>query len=272
MNLIKNLDESKKFIESKSELKPKIALILGSGLSSISNAVINAVQIPFSKIPHFAKSTVEGHKGEVTIGKLSNKDIFIMAGRPHLYEGYSINEVTYPVRLMKHLGIEKLIITSAVGAVNKKFKPGDIMIISDHINFTGNNPLIGVDGILQGKRFPDMSTVYKTELIKKVQMCAKTLKIKIQKGVYFANCGPSYETPSEVKMARILGADCIGMSTVPEAIVANHCGIKILGISYISNMAAGILRQSLNHDEVLKIGKKIEKQFGSYIKEIVKVI
>lgn len=272
MGLLEKLDESKRFIESKSDLKTEIALILGSGLSSIADAVLNAVCIPFGDIPHFVKSTVEGHKGELVIGKLSGKNVFIMAGRLHFYEGYTLKDVTYPVRLMKHLGVEKLIITSAVGAVNKNFKPGDIMLIVDHINFMGENSLIGPEGVLQGTRFPDMSTVYKDELIKKAQKCARALKIKIQKGVYLSVTGPSYETPAEIKMARILGADVVGMSTVPEALVANHCGIKILGISYISNMAAGILKQPLNHKEVIAVGKKIEKRLSSYIKEIVKVI
>lgn len=272
MGLIENLEESKRFIEGKTKLKPEVALILGSGLSSIADSVSDAVRIPFGEIPHFAKSTVEGHKGELVIGKLSGKNVFIMAGRLHFYEGHTMKGITYPQRLMKHLGIEKLIITSAVGAVNKRFKPGDIMLIVDHINFMGENPLMGPEGALQGTRFPDMSTVYKDELIEKAEKCAKASKIKIQKGVYIAGTGPSYETPAEVKMARILGADVVGMSTVPEAIVANHCGIKVLGISYISNMAAGILAQPLNHQEVIEIGRKIERRLSDYIKEIVKVI
>ena len=272
MELLEKLEESKRLIEGRTKLKPEVALILGSGLSSIADAVSDAVRIPFGEIPHFAKSTVEGHKGELVIGKLSGRNVMIMAGRIHFYEGHTMKDVTYPERLMKHLGIEKLIITSAVGAVNKKFKPGDFMLIIDHINFMGENPLMGPEGALQGTRFPDMSTVYKDELIKKAEKCAKELKLKIQKGVYLAGTGPSYETPAEIKMARILGADVVGMSTVPEALVANHCGIKVLGMSYISNMAAGILKQPLNHQEVIAIGKKIEKLLSSYIKEIVKVI
>jgi len=272
MGLLENLNESKRFIESKSVIKPEIGLILGSGLSSIADAVSDGVRIPFGEIPHFAKSTVEGHRGEIVIGKLSGKNVMIMAGRLHFYEGHTLKDVTYPVRLMKHLGVEKLIITSAVGAVNKKFRPGALMLITDHINHIGDNPLIGTEGVLQGTRFPDMSTVYKKELFKKAESVAKNLKIKIQKGVYLAGTGPSYETPTEVKMARILGADVVGMSTAPEAIVANHCGIKVLGISYISNMAAGILKQPLNHQEVIEIGRKIEKRLSGYIKEIVKVI
>lgn len=272
MGLLENLNESKKFIETKSDLKPEIGLILGSGLSSIADATAESVRIPFSEIPHFAKSTIEGHRGELVIGRLSDKNVMIMAGRLHFYEGHTLKDVTYPVRLMKHLGVEKLIITAAAGSVNKNFKPGDIMLITDHINFMGGNPLIGPEGALQGTRFPDMSTVYADELIKKAKSAAAKLKIKLQRGVYLAGTGPSYETPTEVKMARILGADVVGMSTVPEAIVANHCGLKILGISYISNMAAGILKQPLNHQEVIEIGRKIEKQLSDFIKEIVKII
>lgn len=272
MELLEKLNESKRFIESKSTLKPEVALILGSGLSSIADAVDGAARIAFSQVPHFVKSTVEGHKGELIIGRLSGKNVMIMAGRFHFYEGYILSDVAYPIRAMKHLGVEKLILTAAVGAVNKKFKPGDIMLISDHINFMGTNPLIGAEGVLQGVRFPDMSTVYKNELLKKAELAAKKLKLKIKKGIYLAGTGPSYETPAEVRMARILGADVVGMSTVPEAIVANHCGLKVLGISYISNMAAGVLKQPLNHKEVIEIGEKIGKRLGNYIKEIVKVI
>lgn len=272
MGLIENLDESKRFIESKSTLKPEVALILGSGLSSIAAAVTDSVRIPFSQVPHFVESTVEGHKGELILGRLSGKNVMIMAGRFHFYEGYMFNDVTYPIRAMKHMGVEKLILTAAVGAVNKKLKPGDIMLITDHINFMGTNPLIGTEGVLQGVRFPDMSTVYKSELLKKAELTAKKMKLKIKKGVYLAGTGPSYETPAEVKMARVLGADVVGMSTVPEAIVANHCGLKVLGISYISNMAAGVLKQPLNHKEVIEVGEKIGKRLGNYIKEIVKII
>jgi len=272
MGLIEKLEETKKFIESRTALKLEIGLILGSGLSSVAEAVTEKVRIPFVEIPNFLKSTVEGHKGELVIGKIFSKNVFIMAGRIHFYEGHTLKDVTYPVRLMKHLGISKIIITAAVGAINKKFKPGDIMLITDHINFMGDNPLIGPEGALQGTRFPDMSTIYKNELFEKAEDVASGLKLKIQKGVYLAAAGPSYETPAEIKMARKLGADVVGMSTVPEAIVANHCGMKVLGISYISNMAAGILKQPLTHKEVIEAGKNIEIKLSSYIKEICKVI
>ncbi|MDD5687021.1 MAG: purine-nucleoside phosphorylase [Elusimicrobia bacterium] len=272
MGLLENLEESKKFIENKTDINPEIGLILGSGLSSVADTVLNSMKIPFSEIPHFAKSTVEGHKGEVVLGKLSGKKIIIMAGRLHFYEGHTLKDVTYPVRLMKYMGVQKLIITSAVGAVNKKFRPGDIMLITDHINFMGGNPLVGQEGVLQGSRFPDMSEIYRNELMKKSEISAKKLGIKIQKGVYLAVTGPSYETPAEISMTRVLGADVVGMSTVPEAIVANHCGIKVLGISYISNMAAGISKQPLNHMEVIEVGKRTEKKLCNYLKEIVKTI
>jgi len=272
MGLMEKLEESKKYIEAKTALKPEIGLILGSGLSSVAEAVTEKVRIPFAEIPNFLKSTVEGHKGELVIGKIFSKNVFIMAGRIHFYEGHSLKDVTYPVRLMKYLGIDKIIITAAVGAVNKKFRPGDIMLITDHINFMGDNPLIGTEGVLQGTRFPDMSMIYKNELLDRAVDVAGKLKLKIQKGVYLATTGPSYETPAEIKMARLLGADVVGMSTVPEAIVANHCGMKVLGISYISNMAAGILKQPLTHQEVIEAGKSIEIKLSSYIKEICRAI
>ncbi|OGS45746.1 MAG: purine-nucleoside phosphorylase [Elusimicrobia bacterium RIFOXYD2_FULL_34_15] len=272
MDLLEKLNESKKFIESKTDLIPKIGMILGSGLSSITDSISEKIKIPFSEIPYFAKCNVEGHWGEIVIGRLSGKTVFVMAGRLHFYEGHNIQDVIYPIQLMKCMGAEQLILTSAVGAVNKKFKPGDIMLITDHINLMGCNPLVGSEGILQGLRFPDMTDIYKYELIKKAELTAKKLKIKIQKGVYLAFSGPSYETPAEIKMARALGADVVGMSTVPEAITANHCGIKVIGISYISNMAAGILKQPLSHKEVLEIGKKVESKLTNYIKEIVKIM
>ncbi|OGS33163.1 MAG: purine-nucleoside phosphorylase [Elusimicrobia bacterium RIFOXYC2_FULL_34_12] len=272
MDLLKKLEESAKFIKSKTELEPEIGLILGSGLSSIADILSEKVIIPFSQIPNFIQSTVEGHRGEVIIGRFSGKKVFIMAGRLHYYEGHSIKDITYPVRLMKCLCVKKLILTSAVGAVNKKYKPGDIMLIKDHINFMGCNPLVGLDTVSQGERFPDMTSIYEHELIKKAELVAKKLEIRMHKGVYIAFSGPSYETPAEVKMIRKFDADVVGMSTVPEAIVANYCGIKVLGISYISNMAAGILRKQLNHKEVLSIGKKVETKLTDYIKEIIKIM
>ncbi len=272
MGLIERLDESKQYIERMTRQNPEVGLILGSGLSSVADAVTDKVRIPFGDVPNFLKSTVEGHKGELVIGKIFSKNVFIMAGRIHFYEGHTLQDVTYPVRLMKSLGINKIIVTAAVGAVNKSFKPGDIMLITDHINFMGDNPLKGPEGALQGTRFPDMSTIYKNELFDAAVKVASRMKLKVRKGVYMATTGPSYETPAEIKMARALGADVVGMSTVPEAIVANHCGMKVLGISYISNMAAGILKQPLTHQEVIEAGKKVEIKLSSFIKEICKNI
>ncbi|MBN1385077.1 MAG: purine-nucleoside phosphorylase [Elusimicrobia bacterium] len=270
--LKQNLDKTKKYIEERTKKRPVVGVILGSGLSSISGNVEDSVTIPYSSIPSFKESSIEGHKCELVIGNLSGKNVIIMAGRIHFYEGYTLKDVTYPIRVLKELGVKKLILTSATGAVNRKFRLGDIILVTDHINFMGINPLIGPEGVLQGVRFPDMSEVYKNDLVKKAEFTAKKLNIKIRKGVYFACTGPSYETPAEVKMAVTLGADIVGMSTVPEAIVANHCGIKVLGVSYISNMAAGILKQPLNHKEVIKIGKKTEEKLGNYIKEIIRII
>jgi purine-nucleoside phosphorylase len=272
MDLLSKLAESKAYLECKTGLRPTTGIILGSGLSSIAEAAEEKVRIPFSDIPHFLKSTVEGHRGEAIIGKIFGKPVFIMAGRIHFYEGHTLQDVTYPVRVMKHFGVENIIVTAAVGAVNRKFKAGDLMLITDHINMMGSNPLIGPEGARQGTRFPDMSSVYKKGLIDSAAAVARKLKINVRKGVYLANSGPSYETPAEVRMAGLLGADVVGMSTVPESIVANHCGMKVLGIAYISNMAAGILDQPLTHQEVIEAGRNVELKLSSLIKEIIKII
>ncbi|OQA92113.1 MAG: Purine nucleoside phosphorylase 1 [Elusimicrobia bacterium ADurb.Bin231] len=272
MELLKKLDESKKFICSKTELLPEVGVILGSGLSSVANKVESAVRIPFQTVPNFSKSTVEGHSGEIVIGSMFAKPVFIMAGRIHFYEGHSLKDVTYPIRLMKHLGIKTVIITAAVGAVNKEYQPGDLMLITDHINLMGNNPLIGHEGVLQGTRFPDMSEVYTPVIIEKAEKVALSMGITLKKGVYLATTGPSYETPAEIRMMRTLGADVVGMSTVPEAIVASNCGMKVLGIAYISNMASGILKQPLSHKEVIETGKKVEIKLSELLIKIIKEI
>jgi purine-nucleoside phosphorylase len=195
-----------------------------------------------------------------------------MQGRFHYYEGYSMDQVTFPVRIMKELGVEKLLVTNAAGGINEQFKPGDLMIISDHINMMGNNPLIGPNEEQTGARFPDMSNAYNRELITHALNCASNLSLVIQKGVYIGNTGPSYETGAEIRMLRTLGGDAVGMSTVPEVIVANHAGLQVLGISCISNMAAGILDQPLSHDEVMETTEMVKQNFLSFVKEIVKTL
>ncbi|MGQ3377191.1 purine-nucleoside phosphorylase [Priestia endophytica] len=258
------------FIEEKLQIKPEIGLILGSGLGVLGDEIENAVKIPYEDIPEFPVSTVEGHAGQLVIGTLNGAKVIAMQGRFHYYEGYSFDKVTFPVRVMKELGVEKLIVTNAAGGINEAFNPGDLMLISDHINNFGSNPLIGANDSNLGPRFPDMSEGYSKELRVLAKEAAASLDLSIQEGVYVGNTGPSYETPAEVRMLRILGGDAVGMSTVPEVIVARHAGMKVLGISCISNMAAGILDQPLNHEEVIETTEKVKKNFLAFVKEIVR--
>lgn len=266
---MENLKKALEFIKSKTTLKPEIALILGSGLGAIADDIEDPVKINYHDIPGFPVAKVEGHAGCLVIGKLSGKNVVAMQGRFHFYEGHSIKTVTTPVRVMKMLGAEILIVTNAAGGVNTSYTPGDLMIISDHINAMGTNPLIGENIPELGPRFPDMSFAYNKDFICVAEQIAKELNIKVQKGVYYGSPGPSYETPAEIKMIRMLGADAVGMSTVPEVIVANHMGIRVLGISCITNMAAGILAQPLDHKEVIYTASKIKQDFILLVKKII---
>ena len=247
---------------------PEIGIILGSGLGEIADE-IKGIEISYSEIPGFKSSGVHGHAGKLVIGKLGSKTVVAMQGRLHYYEGNTIQEVVYPVKVMKLLGIEKLIVTNAAGGVNTNYTPGDLMIIDDHLNLLGNNPLIGKNNDELGPRFLDMSYAYDKSFIDLAEKTAKELNIKTQKGVYVAMTGPTYETPSEVRMLRTLGADAVGMSTVPEVIVANHMGVKVFGISCITNMAAGILDQPLNHEEVIETANIVKKDFKALVKALI---
>lgn len=260
------------FLKGKYAKQPKIGLILGSGLGVLADEIESPVKIPYHEIPDFPVSTVEGHAGQLVFGLLNGVEVIAMQGRFHYYEGYSFDKVTFPVRVMKNLGVELLIVTNAAGGVNEGFSPGDLMIITDHINFMGTNPLIGPNDSRLGVRFPDMSEGYAKDLRAKAKEIADRLKIDVKEGVYFGLTGPVYETPAEIRMIRTLGGDAVGMSTVPEVIVARHSGIKVLGISCITNMAAGILDQPLSHDEVIETTERVKANFLSYIKEIVKII
>jgi len=268
------MKKSLDYINSKTAplgFKPSIGIILGSGLGEIANE-IKGIEISYSEIPGFKSSGVHGHAGKLVIGELGSKIVVAMQGRLHYYEGNTIQEVVYPVKVMKLLGIEKLIVTNAAGGVNTNYTPGDLMIIGDHLNLLGNNPLIGKNNDELGPRFLDMSYAYDKSFIDLAEKIAKELNIKIQKGVYAALTGPTYETPSEVRMLRTLGADAVGMSTVPEVIVANHMGVKVLGISCITNMAAGILDQPLNHEEVIETANIVKKDFKSLVKALIEKI
>ena len=272
MDLLNNIKTAVEFIQKKSKYTPEIGLILGSGLGSLADSIEDAEYYDYSSLPNFPVSTVEGHAGRLVIGKLKGKIVVAMQGRFHYYEGYSLDKVTFPVRVMKLLGVSKLIVTNAAGAVNKDFNAGDLMVITDHINFSGSNPLFGHNIDEFGPRFPDMSEAYSIELRNKVLEAGNELGIKLQQGVYVMFSGPTYETPAEVRFAKIMGGDAVGMSTVPEVIVANHCGIKTVGISCLTNMAAGILDQPLNHEEVIETSAKVKNDFIKLMNRVIEII
>lgn len=266
------IDRSLEYIEKKIGTKPELGIILGSGLGSFTDKIENKEIINYDEIVDFPKSTVEGHKGQFVFGHVNGKNIVAMDGRFHFYEGYSLDDVVLPVRVMLKLGVDKLIVTNAAGGVNEDFNPGDLMIIKDHINFSARNPLIGRNMEDFGPRFPDMSEAYSNEGIETIKIAADKLELDVKEGVYMYFTGPNYETPAEVRMARVLGADAVGMSTVPEVITANHAGIKVLGISCITNMAAGILDEKLNHEEVIETSKRIRSDFSKLIYEVIGMI
>ncbi|MDR7869993.1 MAG: purine-nucleoside phosphorylase [Tissierellaceae bacterium] len=272
MNYNDKINESVSFLESKKINKPETGIILGSGLGGLADIIEDAISIKYEDIPHFPVSTVEGHAGRLVFGKLEGMDIVAMQGRFHYYEGYHISDVVFPVRVMIGLGIQNLIVTNAAGGVNKSFEPGDLMIINDHINYSGVNPLIGKNLDSRGPRFVDMTFAYDKELMEIARLSAKNLNLNIKEGVYMWFTGPTYETPAEIKFASMVGADAVGMSTVPEVIVANHEGIKVLGISCITNMASGILDKALNHDEVVETSLMVKDKFQKYVREILKNI
>ncbi|KAB3527373.1 purine-nucleoside phosphorylase [Alkaliphilus serpentinus] len=269
MNLYEKIQEASKYLKGIMEDTPNIGLILGSGLGVLADEIEDPQIIPYEGIPFFPKSTVEGHAGELVFGKLMGKKVLAMKGRFHYYEGYKMEEVTFPVRVMKALAIDKIIVTNAAGGVNTNFTPGDLMIIEDHINFAFDNPLMGKNYKVLGERFTDMSSAYDKDLMAIAEESAKEMGLKIQKGVYTFFSGPTYETPAEIRMTRFMGGDAVGMSTVPEVMVAVHGGMKALGISCITNMAAGILPQPLNHEEVIETAQKVKAEFTALIKKII---
>jgi len=234
--ILKEIEESFVALASKIKERPKVGVILGTGLGGLVEKISIKKAIPYGEIPHFPQSTVEGHAGRLIIGECAGKIVLVMQGRVHFYEGYPLSTVTLGVRVMRKMGVEILIISNAAGGLNPLFLPGDTMVISDHINFTGQNPLIGPNLDPLGPRFPDMTAVYDKELISLAEQAALERKIKLQKGVYVGVTGPSMETPAETRLLRMMGADAVGMSTIPEVIIAVHCGLRILGFSAISNV------------------------------------
>lgn len=243
-------------------------MILGSGLGDLAQEVQEPLVLDYAAIPHFPISTVTGHAGKLVYGTLENKKVLMLQGRFHYYEGNSMQKITYPVRVLKALGAQSLIVTNAAGGVNESYRPGELMLIKDHINFMGDHPLIGPNDDTLGPRFPDMSHAYDETYRKVAKQVAAAMNLRLHEGVYMAFSGPSYETPAEIRMARIFGADAVGMSTVPEVLVANHMGMSVLGISCITNMAAG-MQTDLNHEEVVATTNRVKEQFQEFIKVIL---
>ncbi|WP_125152279.1 purine-nucleoside phosphorylase [Clostridium rectalis] len=266
------ISESVKYIKSKIKNKPDIGIILGSGLGDMAESVENKEVVKYEDIPNMPKSTVKGHKGQFVFGRLKGKSVVMMQGRIHFYEGHEMESLALPIHIMKNLGIKTLIVTNAAGGVNKSFTPGDLMIITDHINLAFTNPLIGRNEEEIGPRFPDMSNAYDKDLVNLANEIGNKYNVNLKQGVYAMMTGPTYETPAEIKMIRILGGDAVGMSTVPDVITAKHCGLKVLGVSCITNMAAGILDQPLNHEEVMETSKKVKNNFIKLISEIIGAI
>jgi purine-nucleoside phosphorylase len=261
--------EAAAFIRGKTSLEPEIALILGSGLGVLADHVEDAAVIPYEDIPHFPLSTVEGHAGELVIGRLAGRTVVIMRGRFHMYEGYGPELTAFPVRVMKELGARTLVVTNAAGGINTSFEPGDLMLITDHLNLTGRNPLVGPNDPGLGPRFPDMSEAYSRRLRAIALETAREQGLALREGVYAGLLGPSYETPAEIRMLRVLGADAVGMSTVAEVIAARHTGLEVLGISCISNMAAGILDQPLSHEEVMETTERVKSRFLALVTGVI---
>jgi purine-nucleoside phosphorylase len=269
-DVMKRLHEAAAYVKGQIGEDPvTIGMILGSGLGELANELEDSIIVPYSDIPHFPVSTVPGHAGRLVAGRLGDRRVLVMQGRFHYYEGYSMETVVFPVRMMRVLGIMNLLVTNAAGCVNTAWSPGDLMLISDHIKLVPDNPLRGANIEELGERFFDMSTAYSETLRAMAREQASRLGIMVREGIYQLFTGPSFETPAEVRFARACGADAVGMSTVPEVIAARHAGMDVLGISCLTNMAAGILNQPLNHEEVLETGERVKSTFSALVKVIV---
>jgi purine-nucleoside phosphorylase len=256
-------------IRSLTDRKPRIAVVLGSGLGAFADELTDAVSIPYSAIPGWPVSTAAGHAGKLVFGKLGQLDIAVLAGRAHLYEGYTPAQVTFGVRVLHQLGVRAIVFTNASGGINLSYSQGALVLISDHINLQGSNPLIGPNDDSLGPRFPDMTEAYSADYRSKARIVARNLDIQLFEGVYAAFTGPSYETPAEIRYLRTIGADLVGMSTVPEVIVANHMGMSVLAISCVTNMAAGVLPQKLDHKEVIETGERVRDTFIRLLKALL---
>lgn len=268
-NLYARAEHAARTIRSRTAEQVRLAVVLGSGLGGFADEFADAVRIPYAEIPGFPVSTVEGHAGSLVIGKVGRTPVAAMQGRVHFYEGYSLEEVTFPIRTFKLLGIKTVLLTNAAGGIDVGLSQGALMVISDHLNLMGANPLRGPNDERFGPRFPDLTEVYSRQLQETAVEQARALGIEIRRGIYAALSGPSYETPAEIHMFRSFGADAIGMSTVPEAIVARHCGMDVLGISCITNMAAGISDEPINHKEVMETANRVRATFAQLLRGII---
>ena len=268
-DLTNRLDETAKWLEGRVGWTPKIAIVLGSGLGALASYIEGMVEIPYAEIPGFPQTTVPGHAGTLLFGKLQGVPVVAMKGRFHHYEGYDMGTVVFPVRVFFRMGIRNLFLTNAAGGVNLSFVPGDLMAVTDHIGLWADSPLRGPNEDELGPRFPDVSKVYDPVLVKIASEVAERDGFRLRQGVYSYCRGPAFETPAEIRALRVLGADAVGMSTVPEAVAARHMGMRVLAISCITNMAAGILDQPLTHEEVMETGKMVEKRFSSLVAGIV---
>lgn len=261
--------ESAEFIQSRTKQKPAVGIVLGSGLGALVDVMEEKTVIPYSEIPHFPKSNVEGHADNLVIGRIGEQTVAAMQGRFHYYEGFTMREVTYPIYVLKLLGVRDLIVTNACGGINRDFAPGDLMLLTDHINMLGNNPLIGENDERFGVRFPDMSEAYSPKRMQMAERAAEKLGIRYQKGVYAIFPGPCYETAAEIRAYERLGADAIGMSTVPEATVANYLGMKVIGIACITNMATGIAKEKHSHEEVMRTAGESSERLCAWVRQIL---
>ena len=268
-SLYERAEHATRIIRARINVEPRIAVVLGSGLGGFADDFDDAVGIAYEDIPGFMRSTAQGHAGRLVVGKVDGVPLLAMQGRVHYYEGYSLEEVTFPIRTFKLLGIKTLVLTNAAGGINVQLTQGALMVISDHLNLMGDNPLRGANDERFGPRFPDMSAVYAPELQELVVEEAKAIGVEVRRGIYGALSGPNYETPAEIHLLRNLGADAVGMSTVPEAIVARHMGMDVLGISCITNMAAGISDEPINHEEVMATGDRVRETFTELLRRVV---
>jgi purine-nucleoside phosphorylase len=263
------LQAARNYLEQRVAMKPAVGIVLGSGLGAFASELDCPLEIPYSEIPGWPRSTAVGHAGKLVFGTLGGVNVAVLSGRSHLYEGYTPARVTFGIRVLRMLGAQSLVLTNAAGGINLSYSQGSLVLIADHINLQGLNPLVGANEDDLGPRFPDMSEAYSLAYRRTAQLAAREIGFELPEGVYVAMLGPSYETPAEIRFLRTIGADLVGMSTVPEAIVANHMGMKVLAISCVTNMAAGILPQKINHEEVLETGARVRGRLVELLKRTV---